>query len=558
MFATSSGFWLLGRMLLNPTGPAAIRRWEKPRLARAPMGNRAEWSNGNLYAQFQRPQTMTVTLRSLLFLSLWAGWLGGLLMGQHPQADPPRRPNIVWIVGENFALDFGCYGMADVHTPQIDGLADRGVRFTNVFSTSPVCAPSRSAFMTGMYATTIDTHNMRSHRNDDYRLPPGVRPITHRLHDVGYRTGNIVRIGDRVVGTGKLDLNFVNEGPLYDTDDWDELTAHQPFFAQINTPEAEYDIYDRRSKEKPRVPWVGEEWHPQVATPHRITPPPYYPDHPLVREEWARYLNSVSGVDVRVGWVLEALERQGLADDTIVMFFADNGRLEARGIHWCFDSGIHVPLIIAWPKNFPTPKPYAAGAVDDRVISLLDVTATTLAMAGVERPLLMQSRVLVGPTADPPRRFAFSARDRIDETVVRQRSVHDGRFHYIRNYTPGAGFLTLNRYKEKCFPVKPLMRRLFAEGRLTGPPAELMRPFPQHMLYDTSIDPHEITNLAESDDPHHQQVLATLQAALDTWIVETGDRGHILEPPEVVAPFLDEMDAWFGTPDWAVLDDESR
>ncbi|MCP4506086.1 MAG: sulfatase-like hydrolase/transferase, partial [Fuerstiella sp.] len=155
-----------------------------------------------------------------------------------------RRPNILWIVGENLKLDLGCYGAKNVSTPNLDALAADGVRFTRVFSTSPVCAPSRSAFMTGMYQTTTDMHHMRSHRDDDYRLPEGVRPLTHRLKDVGYQTANIVKIGDRTVGTGKLDLNFVNEGPVYDTKEWNGLKDNQPFFAQINTPEIEYDIYD--------------------------------------------------------------------------------------------------------------------------------------------------------------------------------------------------------------------------------------------------------------------------------------------------------------------------
>ena len=131
-----------------------------------------------------------------------------------------QRPNIVWIVAENFCLDFGCYGAENVRTPNVDRLAAEGVRYTNVFSTSPVCAPSRTCFMTGMYATTTDTHHMRSHRDDDFRLPDGVRPITHRLHDAGYTTGNLKQIDDKTIGTGKLDLNFVNEGPLYSTDDW--------------------------------------------------------------------------------------------------------------------------------------------------------------------------------------------------------------------------------------------------------------------------------------------------------------------------------------------------
>ena len=349
----------------------------------------------------------------------------------------PRRPNVLWIVGENFALDLGCYGAENVRTPHLDGLAADGVRYANVFSTSPVCAPSRSAFMTGMYQTSTDTHPMRSHRDDDFRLPPGVRPMTHCLRDAGYFTANVTHVGDREVGTGKLDLNFVNEGPIYDSDDWSALRDHQPFFAQINTPEAEYDIYDRKSAEKPRVRWVGEEWHPRVATPENVSPPPYYPDHPITRQEWARYLNSVSGVDVRIGWILEQLEKDGLADDTVVIFFADNGRLDARGIHWCWDSGLHVPMIVHWPKNHPAPPQYRAGTVDDRVISLLDLTATTLAIAGVPRPAGMQSRVFLGQRADPPRVYAFSARDRIDETVVRLRSVRDRRYHYVRNFTPG-------------------------------------------------------------------------------------------------------------------------
>ena len=135
--------------------------------------------------------------------------------------------------------------------------------------------------------------------------------MTHRLQDAGYFTANIKTIGERSVGTGKLDLNFVNEGPIYQSDDWAALKSKQPFFAQINSHEVEYDIYDRKSAEKERVEWVGEREHVKHATPENVTPPPYYPDHPLVREEWARYLNSVSGMDLRIGWVLDQLRNDG-------------------------------------------------------------------------------------------------------------------------------------------------------------------------------------------------------------------------------------------------------
>ena len=469
------------------------------------------------------------------------------------ESAPPenKQPNILWIVGENLDLDLGVYGMKNVHTPRLDELASRGVKFTHVFSTSPVCAPSRSAFMTGMYQTTTDTHHMRSHRDDDFRLPEGVRPITHRLQEVGYVTANITHIGEKEVGTGKLDLNFVNEGELYQTGNWEEMTeTGAPFFAMINLLENEYDIYDRKSAEKPRVKWVGEDEHPRIAHPDSVTPPPYYPDHEISKQEWARYLNSVSGMDVRVGWILDALKEQGLEENTIVVFFGDNGRLEARGIHWLWDTGIRVPMIISWPKNFQPPAQYKEGSTNDDLLSLLDLTATTLWMGGIEKPEGMQSQAFWGNQAEEPRPYVFSARDRIDETVIRMRSVRGKRYHYIRNYTEGAGFLSLNRYKEKCFIVKPLMRQLHEEGLLTGPPVDLMEPFPDEILYDTENDPYELTNLATSEDPAHQEALREMRSALENWIIETGDRGEIPEAPEIIAPFEKEMHDWFGTPDW--------
>ena len=464
------------------------------------------------------------------------------------------RPNILWLVGENLAHDLGCYGAKNVRTPHLDRLAAEGVRYTNVIATNPTCAPSRSAFFTGMYQTATDTHPMRSHRSDAYRLPEGVRPVTHRLREAGYFTANLKTLGGCEVGTGKLDLNFVNEGPIYheNASDWTTLPKNQPFFAVVNALESEYDIYDRQTWKHARPEWVGERGHEKIATPANVTPPPYYPDHPVVREEWARYLNSVSGMDKRFGVVLDQLRADGREDDTVIIFFADNGRLEPRGIHWCYDSGLRVPMIIRWPKNFPAPPQIKPGTVNDEIVSLLDLTATTLTIAGVPRPLLMQSHSLVGERPAPPRQYAFAARDRIDETEQRIRSVHDQRYHYIRTLSTGLTFASLNRYKEKCFPIYPLMRQLQAAGELAGPPLELMqRTGPCEELYDLQVDPHEVKDLTLSTRPEHREVLVRLRTALDTWMIETGDRGHLPEPREVVAPFAMEMHDWFGTPGWA-------
>ena len=462
-----------------------------------------------------------------------------------------KRPNILWIVGENLKLDLGCYGAKNVKTPNLDKLAREGERYTKVFSTSPVCAPSRSAFFVGMYQTTTDTHNMRSHREDEYRLPEGVRPITQRLKDVGYYTSNLKTMNGEEIGSGKLDLNFVNEGKLYDGSKWEDLKKNQPFFAQMNTLECEYDIYDRNTWRQTRVEWKGEKQHEQIATVNNVTPPPYYPDHPIVRAEWARYLNSVSGMDKTIGKVLNQLKKDGLAENTIVIFFGDNGRIEPRGIHWCYDTGLHVPMIIRWPKSFNAPLNYKSGSVKEEVISLIDLTPTTLGFAGIEKPYGMHGRIFLGNQVGPQRTYAFSARDRVDETVNRVRSVRGKKYHYIRNYFPDRHFTSLNRYKEKCFPIKPLMRRLMIEGKLSGPPADLMSAtVAPEQLFDTEVDPHEIRNLANSKKPEHQKALIAMRTALDTWIVETQDRGEFPETEEIVAPFEKEMHDWFGTPDW--------
>jgi arylsulfatase A-like enzyme len=433
----------------------------------------------------------------------------------------------------------------------MDRLAREGMNFTKVFCTAPVCSASRSAFMTGMYQTTIGAQNARSHRDDGFKLPAGVRPLTHRLRDAGYFTANVKTMDGKPIGTGKVDLNFTIEPPLFDSSDWSDLKSHQPFYAQVNSFEAEYEIYGGHLANVERVKWSNEEENPHYADPQKLTYPPYYPEHPVTRQEWARYYDSISGIDQRFARVMARLEADGLADDTVVILFADNGRLEARGIHWCYDSGLWVPLIVHWPKNFPPPAGYKPGTTSEQVVSLLDLTATTLGIAGIEKPPGMQSRNLFGEKADPPREIAFGARDRIDETVQRIRTARSDRYRYIRNYLPDHPYTALNRYKEKCFLVMPLMRELHAQGKLDAVQEALMAPrSPDEELYDLQNDPYEIKNLAGSDDPQVRQVLTRLRAELDKWIEDTNDQGRFFEPPDVVAKFDREMDEWFGTPAW--------
>ena len=438
-------------------------------------------------------------------------------------------PNVLWIFGEDLGPELGFLGTPEVHTPNLDALAERGMYFTHAFTTSPVCSPSRSAINTGMYQTTIGAHNHRSHRPGDtsvypYPLPADVQIISDRMRHAGYFTGNIREFpeGTWFRGTGKTDWNFTYAGEPFDTDRWEDLSAHQPFYAQVNFPET------HRGRD-----WDEAHTHIDTpANPERVVFPPYYPDHPVVRADWAQYLNAVMALDRKIGDVLALLERDGLAESTIVVFMGDHGRAMVRGKQWPYDSGLHVPLLIYIPPALGKPAGYEPGTQSDRLVSAIDVTATTLALAGIPRPESMQGLVFLGEDADPPRTYVFGGRDRGDETVDRIRTVRSRRFRYLRNDYPERPFLQTNRYKEATYPTIWVMRKLHREGRLTPVQAALMAPTrPREELYDLMADPYETRNLADSTA--YQEILGQLRRALDTWIEETDDQGRYPEPPSV-------------------------
>lgn len=422
------------------------------------------------------------------------------------------KPNILWLIAEDFGQHLGCYGTKEVRSPNLDKLASEGVRYTRFFTTAPVCSSSRSAFMTGMYQTTIDAHHHRSHRDDDYRLPDGVRVLPDRMREAGYFTANLKNLPPEFgfKGTAKTDWNFKIDGKPFDSDKWDELVAHQPFYAQINFQET------HRTFRAPRL-----------ADPSKVEIPPYYSDHPVVREDWAQYLDAASELDRKIGLVLAQLEKDGLADNTVVAFFGDNGQAHVRGKQFCYDSGLLVPLIIRWPSKASPPADFKPGSVSDRLLVSLDLTATTLAIAGVQKPANMQGRVFLGPDAEPPRDIVFGARDRCDETRFRLRTARDARYRYIHNFTPDRPFLLRNDYKIQQYPAWNLIKELNAQGKLTHPAQKLLAAptMPEEELYDTVTDPHETVNLVTSDNPDHRAALLRLRKATDDWIIESKDSG---------------------------------
>jgi len=371
--------------------------------------------------------------------------------------------------------------------------------------------------MTGMYQISIGAQNHRSHRDDGYTLPEGVKVLPDLMREAGYFTANVVALQAGFRGTGKTDWNFNLDHKPFDSNKWADLKTHQPFYAQVNFQE------------------THRKYHaPKKADPAKVVIPPYYPDHPVTREDWAAYLDDASELDRKIGVVLKKLEEDGLADNTIVMFFGDHGQSHVRGKQFCYEEGLHIPLIIRWPKNFAAPAQVKAGLVDDRMIEAIDFAPTMLDLAGAKVPAVMQGRAFLGEHAGAARAYAFGARDRCDETVFRLRTVRDDGYRYIRNFTPDRPFLSHNAYKEKMYPVWNLLKELDAQGKLTPAQKFLTAPtMPPEELYDLRKDPYEIHNLVESADPADRAELTKLRGVLGKWIEETHDQGAVFEPKEV-------------------------
>lgn len=440
----------------------------------------------------------------------FAGSLAAISFAPAQQAPSGGRPNVLWILAEDLGPQLACYGYPLVRTPNIDRLASQGVRFAHSATTAPVCSASRSGFQVGAYQTTTGAHHHRSHRGDGYQLPDGHMLISHRLGRLGYYTMNIRRGMAGVDGTGKTDFNFA-AGKPFDGDDWSARPKDRPFFAQINL------------KETHKGPaFVEARQQKNLISPDKVPLPPYYPDHPVVRDEFANYLDTVNLLDKKVGAILQALEESGAASNTVVFFMGDNGRCLLRGKQWCYSAGVHVPMIVRWPGVAK------AGTVRPDPVLSLDMTATTLWAAGGEIPRSMYGRPLFGPAARP-REWAATARDRCDMTLDRIRSIRTTRYNYIRNFMPERPYTQWNQYIENSYPTLGVMLKLQKEGKLNAAQSLFMAARkPDEELYDLQADPHEVNNLAAS--PAHASVMAEMRRRLDTWLAETKDQGASPEP----------------------------
>jgi N-sulfoglucosamine sulfohydrolase len=441
---------------------------------------------------------LAVALAALLATSCGGG-------SSAPPEAPGARPNFVWIVADDMSHEIGAYGDPLARTPNLDRLAAEGTRYTNAFATAGVCAPSRAALITGMYATSIGAHHMRS-LDGGYQPvpPPEVKTFTEHLRRAGYWTSS----------SGKTDYQFsgVLDAPLTNWDepngDWRGRAEGQPFFAH-------FTLLTTHESQLFGDPGATE------TDPGAVSVPAYYPDTPLVRRDFARHYDNVARLDEGVGAILASLEEEGLLEETVVFFFPDNGRGFPRDKRWIYDGGIHEPLIVRWPGRL------APDAVDAQLVSYVDLAPTVLALAGVPVPSYMQGRVFLGPDAEPEPAYVFAAEDRHDEATDRIRAVRDARFKYIRNYQPETPYGQNIAFRNNLATMQEIFR-LHDEGLLAAPADWYYRATkPLEELYDVVADPDELENLAGR--PEHRDVLERMRAAHEQWVTTSGDLGAVPE-----------------------------
>lgn len=429
---------------------------------------------------------------------------------------PAAGPNFVWIVADDMSPDIAAYGAAGVKTPNLDRLAREGRRYTHAYATAPVCSSSRSAFILGTYQTTTGLH---AHDVENPQpLPAPYQHLPGLLRQAGWFVTNAVAPGgSKPKAKAKTHYNFAHDpAEMFDGTDWTQRKPGQPFFAQFQISE-------------PHRPFPIPESYDEEAL-RKIQLPPNYPDHPLTRRDWYAYLRSVEVVDRRVGAILDQLEKAGVMDDTIIMFFADHGRPMPWGKQWLSIEGLQVPLLIRGP-HIP------AGAVEERLVSLIDLAPTMLAQAGQPTPGWMQGRPLLKDSF-PDRTQIFAARDRCGDAEDRIRAVITTNHLLIQNFHPELPRLNWSSYKEAGYPGMALIRELAKNGSLSPLQARYVQPQREPLeLYNLEADPTGLINVAA--DPQQALQIKGLQSELDSWIRSTGDRGAL--PAATTEPSLPEI-----------------
>ena len=495
-------------------------------------------------------------MRKYLFLVLCAGLWFSLVEVKASEGD--ERPNIVWIFVEDMNDWMGCFGDNTVPTPNMDNLAEQGIRFDRAYMPAGVCSATRSAIALGAMQTTIGVHNHRSSRQripeEVFNLPQGVKTVYQEMRSNGYY----------VINAGpKNDFNF-----LWPTQSQMELDKAKGRFGggayyTENKDDLLYDVnskiwgfnpelWNNRPKDKPvfiqfqlkggkntgryknAVSVEGQNVKTgkfKVFTDtSNVEVMPYYPDLPIVRTEIAHHYDCVRQTDDDVGKIIKALKEEGLYDNSVIFFWTDHGMRLPRHKQWLYEGGIKVPLIITGPG-------LQNGQVRDDLVSGIDITATTLALCGIDIPKHMEGRDMLAN--DYQRDYVVSARDRCDYTIERVRAITTERFKYIRNFLTDRPFMQ-PQYRDG-HPYVDDLRYYYEAGKMSEVQALMWSEtrVPEE-FYDLKNDPHEINNLA--NDPNYSKELEKHRKLLEDWIKETDDKGQYPETIEALKGALQQWD----------------
>jgi|TARA_B100001059_G_scaffold45955_1_gene38766 arylsulfatase A-like enzyme len=432
-----------------------------------------------------------------------------------------QRLNIVWLVAEDLSAIIPPFGDMTVMTPNLSRLAAEGIRFTQVYSTSGVCAPSRAAIATGMYQNRIGAQHMRTTNIGNFgvegltayeAVPPAhVKMHSQYFREAGYYTSN----------NAKEDYQFQKSLVAWDDSSdsahWRNRNEDQPFFSVFNFG-ITHESQVWRQSDKPLL----------IPSALDVPIPPYLQDTDISRGNIRQVYSNVVAMDRQVGEILTQLEEDGLLDSTVIFWYTDHGGPLPRQKRLLYDSGIHVPLIIRFPDGV------RAGDIDDQLVSFVDFKSTALSLAGIEPPQYVDGRAFLGDYVNTPnRRYIHAAADRFDSEYDMIRAVRDARFKYLRNFNPEKPYYLPLAYREQM-PIMQELLKLRDNEQLNEAQAQWFRASKdEEELFDTLYDPHELVNLAK--DPIHAEKLFELRNELDEWVRLVDDKGLMSEGDLIVS-----------------------
>ncbi|MEI6871155.1 MAG: sulfatase-like hydrolase/transferase [Verrucomicrobiota bacterium] len=435
--------------------------------------------------------------------------LGCLLFASSGHAEPLARPNILWLVSEDNNPFLGCYGDPLAHTPTLDKLSREGITYDRCFA-QPVCAPSRFALITGMFAVSCGP---AEHMRASGKIPPWLTGFPSILKSAGYYVTN----------NAKTDYN----SPISPADTWNESSKKAHYLQKTDPSQPFFSVFNHEvTHESCLFPENGPKLTVPRMDPAKVRIPPYQPDTPEIRADWARYYDCMSALDDQIAQKLEELEKSGLAQDTIIFYYGDNGGVLPRSKRCLQKSGTHVPLIVYYPPKWKHLAPAKPGTRISDPVTFVDFAPTVLSLVGIKQPEYMQGRAFAGPSKATPNEFVFCTRDRMDERYDMIRSVMDKRWLYIHNYRPDLPYVQHLDYQFQARGYQS-WARVAREGKLTKATAMFWGEKPTEELYDMVADPDNVRNLAGL--PSHQETLARMRTALRDHTLEVVDNGFLPE-----------------------------